>query len=202
MFNPLFISLHWQKIDSILPRSDCLDEIELDRLGRLSWRQRQRFAKTRTYLRQLLGDYLQLPPRSVAITYTKSGKPVLKDRLLHFNLSHSDEWMVVAINDRFPLGIDLEQIKPRPFLPLIDRYFCPEEKQWFKEQSEITELFYRAWVMKEAYTKLLEIPLMQGLQELNTIPLLEKKTIACLSQTIGEIEAPRNYKCALAYGTF
>lgn len=196
------ITIRWQRIAQICPQIANFDHQELDRLRRLSPRQGSRFSRTRTYLRQVLGTYLQTHPQSVKIAYTDSGKPFVVNNPVYFNLSHSGDLIVVALHDRYCLGIDLEQIKPRPFAHLIRRYFSLGEQQWFSRlnPADLGEQFYRSWVIKEAYSKLLEVRLPHTLAEFNTIPLLTGKP-APQAITIAEIPAPIGYKCALAYRT-
>lgn len=188
--------LYWGTIDNICPQIHYLNAHEQERLRRLSPTQGARFLRSRTFLRQVLSHHLQVPPRSVSISHTPTGKPILVDGSLYFNLSHSQNLIVIAINDRCPVGIDLEQIKPRPFLNLIDRYFAPSEQQWFHRLSDqqcLTLCFYRAWVSKEACSKLLDIPLLRGLKEFNVIPILEcnSKTSSWSKHNI--LIEPENY---------
>ncbi len=199
--------LYWHNIDRICPQFDYLDDQEQERFCRLSPAQGERFLRSRTFLRRVLGRYLQIQPRSVPISHTPNGKPILEDNSLHFNLSHSGNLIVVAINDRDPVGIDLEQIKPRSFLNLVDRYFAQLEQKWFHnltDRQHLSLLFYRAWVIKEAYSKLLDIPLTEALKELNTIPLLEGKTKTISKKTIVVFQEGNlpGFRYALAHRTF
>lgn len=193
------MAIYWHKIDAICPKIHYFDDREINRLRSLSPPQADRFQRTRTYLRQVLGTSLHIHPRSVEISYTPWGKPIIVDHSIYFNLSHSQNLMVIALSNDYPVGIDLEMIKPRSFHHLIRRYFCPAEQQWFRElpPADLPEHFYCAWVKKEAYAKLQDIPLRQALAGLNTIP----GQGGTKSITIEEISAPIGYKCALAYGT-
>jgi hypothetical protein len=81
----------------------------------------------------------------------------------------------------------LEQMQGRFFTHLIDRYFSLPEQEWFHQLGTNPSplvLFYRAWVIKEAYSKLLDIPLRQVLRSVNTIPLLDGKTNIIAGETI------------------
>ncbi|MFN3361104.1 MAG: 4'-phosphopantetheinyl transferase family protein [Pseudanabaenaceae cyanobacterium] len=193
-------SLHWQRLSQITP---CLAWLSPGELVP----SHHRFYRSRTFLRQILGQYLHLPPAAVPLTTNPSGKPVLVNFPLHFNLAHSGDWLVVAVSDRSPVGVDLEKIRPRPYQQLIDRYFSSREGQWFSHQAA-EELFYRAWVAKEAYAKLLELPLLPSLRQLETIPLLTERKMTVVQPgpqggeiTIEVIDSPPGYAAALAYRT-
>ncbi len=199
--------LYWQNIDQICPQIHYLSDQEQERLCRLSPIQGERFLRSRTFLRRVLGRYLQIQPRSVPIIHTPNGKPILEGHSLYFNLSHSGNLIVIALNDRYPVGIDLEQIKPRSFLNLVDRYFAPFEQKWFHNLPDrqcLSLLFYRSWVCKEAYGKLLDIPLLKALRELDTIPLLEDKTKTISKETIVVFQEGKipGFRYALAHRTF
>ncbi|MCS6958803.1 MAG: 4'-phosphopantetheinyl transferase superfamily protein [Pseudanabaenaceae cyanobacterium SKYGB_i_bin29] len=193
-------TLHWQLLTAISPDPSCLSPLEIARLQYSA--QADRFLRSRTFLRQVLGHYLSLPPPAVPISYAPSGKPILANLPFYFNLAHSGDWLVVAVSDCYALGIDLEEMKVRPYQQLINRYFCPTEQQWLREQSSLGESFYRAWVGKEAYSKLLELPLLQVLRQLETISLLQEGRMAVAGGIIiQEIVAPLGYRAALAYRT-
>lgn len=71
-----------------------------------------------------------------------------------FNLSHSDEWTVIAVSDG-EVGVDVQQVRPVD-MRLATRFFAAEEaRQIEKAGGGATELFYRFWTVKEAYLKAL-----------------------------------------------
>lgn len=73
-----------------------------------------------------------------------SGKPVFKNSDLHFNLSHSKDY-VVAVFDNQPCAIDIELIKPRD-LEKLSKYYN-------REFGSLND-FYEFWTKKEAIYKL------------------------------------------------
>lgn len=91
----------------------------------------------------------------IKIAVSKYGKPYIKNQAdIHFNLSHSHEWVVAAV-DRKPIGIDVEYIQP------IDEeiarfYFSPIEYSnliHVKEGAERLAYFYDLWTLKESFIK-------------------------------------------------
>lgn len=133
-------------------------------------RDRNHFVKGRGTLRIILGKLLGLPPSDVPLRKGKYGKPHLDTPKgtppLHFNLSHSQGLILYAFSVEDEIGIDLEKIRSDGTLVRsVSEFFTPAERARIEEplQCGQFELFYRCWVMKEAYTKArgdgLQIPL-------------------------------------------
>ena len=70
---------------------------------------------------------------------------------LHFNLSHSGELALCAL-DGAPVGADIQVVKEwRPSLPR--RVCSPAELAWLEDQPELWPAFTRLWALKEARSK-------------------------------------------------
>lgn len=74
----------------------------------------------------------------------KKGKPFFKNSNLHFSISHSKE-IIIACIDSEPCGIDIEYIKPRDLAKLSN---------YFKQDFQTLDDFYKFWTLKEATYKL------------------------------------------------
>ena len=73
---------------------------------------------------------------------------------VHFNLSHSGGWTVVALSDN-EVGVDIQQVKPLD-MRLAKRFFTENEWRQIEGAGDgAAELFYRLWTVKEAYLKAL-----------------------------------------------
>lgn len=146
---------------------DC-PQVEIDRLsGYLNDSERHRAAKfinpihgdrwrvARGYLRQILGQYLDLAPARIIFSYSAQGKPALADNPIQFNLSHSRDRAVYAITAQHPVGIDIEYIQPIAAADLVDRFFSPAERASFHALPKDLHqaAFFHAWTQKEAYLK-------------------------------------------------
>ncbi|GGG85705.1 4'-phosphopantetheinyl transferase family protein [Paenibacillus radicis (ex Gao et al. 2016)] len=85
------------------------------------------------------------------------GKPKLEreqdEREIYFNLSHSGQWVVCAV-DYTPVGIDVEEIKPIS-LEIARRFFAKDEYEALLREPEISrqQYFYALWTMKESFIK-------------------------------------------------
>ena len=70
---------------------------------------------------------------------------------LQFSLSHSGPLVLCGLGGA-PLGVDLEQVRPRR--PGLARYICaPEEYAWYQAQGGGWPWLYTIWTLKEAKVK-------------------------------------------------
>ena len=138
--------------------ADLLPDYERQRAQRLRFaRPRRQFLAARVALRQLLGHWVNADPWALTFAIGPHGKPRLEHAAApEFNLSHSGDWVAVAIADRQPVGIDVEAVDHSVSRDrLAERYFSvteqaelsglPDEQRW--------SAFYRGWTCKEAWIK-------------------------------------------------
>lgn len=115
------------------------------------------FIISRGILRSLLAVYLGEEPQNIEIMYGLWGKPcVLAEKSLHFNLSHSREYVLYAITCGYEVGIDLEYIDRHLELDDIAlNILSPQELEYWKiiKQEEKANTFFKFWVCKEAFLK-------------------------------------------------
>lgn len=123
-------------------------------------RDRRSFIAGRTALRDLLGAYLDRPPRSVAIIHGARGKPQLASEDnpagLDFNVTHSGGHMICAITRLRAVGIDVERVRHLADLPSFARLVLTAEEweAWsiLDSRERLTSCLV-AWVRKEAVLK-------------------------------------------------
>jgi len=119
-----------------------------------------RFAR-RFYLRMLLGAYLGIPGKDVALDRSARGKPILDYRRygqgLHFSLAKSGQRLLIGIAGESEIGVDLEigNRKPRNATRLAKRFFTNQEARavYALEEGERDAEFMRIWACKEAVAK-------------------------------------------------
>lgn len=117
-----------------------------------------RFGRGRGFLRAVLGRYLDRDPAELRLAYGWRGKPELASGGLHFNLSHSDGLLLLAVSRDHLVGADVERIRPVTDLErLAARFFSEAENLALASvpASARPELFFRCWSRKEAYLKAL-----------------------------------------------
>jgi 4'-phosphopantetheinyl transferase len=121
-------------------------------------RDRKRFILAHVTLRQLLAQRSALPPGSLEIEYGKYGKPALAHSDLQFSLSRRGEVAAYAFAHEWPIGIDIEAIRPVPEADAIAAQVFPrQELRAYAEASPRDKLsaFFRSWTRTEAIAKAL-----------------------------------------------
>ncbi|MFQ5889845.1 MAG: 4'-phosphopantetheinyl transferase family protein [Gemmatimonadota bacterium] len=134
---------------------------ERERVDRLrSGRARRRLTLSRGILRELLARYTGIAPERLSFHHGAGGKPSLSGEAarsrLRFNLSHSEELLLVAIARGGLVGIDVEAIRPVPGAEsLARRFFSAREQTAIRRapEPERTSAFLTCWTRKEACVK-------------------------------------------------
>ncbi|ASW10341.1 4'-phosphopantetheinyl transferase superfamily protein [Rhizobium sp. 11515TR] len=156
---------------------------------------RHRFVAARTGMRVILGRYLGIPPRSIGFDYGDNGKPYVAIGgvcPIHFNLSHSADLAVLAVSDRYELGIDIEEI----------RFLKEDIAKWFFSRKEYQTLrslpadgyldgFYRCWTRKEAFIKAHGAGLSLPLDSFDVA--FDRSKQSRLERLEGDEDAPQNW---------
>lgn len=128
---------------------------EMARLG--TYRQdpdRERFLLGRALLRLFAGDILDVPPQTVPLQATSTGKPIIANCGLHVNVSHSGDVVALAMAER-PVGIDVEAIAEAVPWEAMTIAFSPTERARLSGLAgdERRRRFYEIWTRKEALLK-------------------------------------------------
>jgi phosphopantetheinyl transferase len=84
--------------------------------------------------------------------YGENGKPALKDQSLCFNLSHSGNYVALAVAEN-EVGVDIEKVAPY-HRAVPARCFQADEQEWLERQGT-DEAFYYLWTAKESVMKAL-----------------------------------------------
>lgn len=125
------------------------------------------------------------------------GKPrLITPKGWFYNLSHSDEFTVIALSDG-ETGVDIQKIRETD-LRLADRYFSKSEAEYVKNSPDPQEAFFEVWTAKEAYLKALGAGLNRPLNSF-TVNFADGKTEVtdpenAESWVISEVRAPSGYK--------
>jgi 4'-phosphopantetheinyl transferase len=113
-----------------------------------------RFVVGRATLRLLLGACLGLPPTALHFAEGENHKPVLAtDPKFHYNVSHSGNWVLIAIGP-MAMGVDIEKINLSfPFEEVLNYSFTASERAFIEQHPVQAAAFYRLWTRKEAFVK-------------------------------------------------
>lgn len=114
-----------------------------------------RFIISRGALRHILGRYLSRPAASIELGEGINKKPMVlnpADSGLHYNVSHSGDWILIAVAGS-EIGIDIEFVNPVfDFDEVMPDIFMPDEVQFVK-QADVAARFFKLWTRKEALAK-------------------------------------------------
>lgn len=126
------------------------------------WQERRQALKFRQrfLLRLLLGSYLDCPGKDVRFRQGAAGKPELIPELalsgLQFNLSHSGDWLAIAVARDAAVGVDIECRRELPRAgALAKRFFSRTEAQCIADLAEPARSgrFLALWSRREALIK-------------------------------------------------
>jgi 4'-phosphopantetheinyl transferase len=135
------------------------DEIERAERFRLD-NDRKQYVLARSNLRNILSNYLEIPPAQLRFSYNRFGKPALREDFdgcsLTFNLSHAPGAAVYAVSSDCQIGIDLELIREDvEYEQIVERFFSSNEVRTFRQLPTESKVraFFACWTRKEAYIK-------------------------------------------------
>jgi len=115
-------------------------------------------------VRAILSGKHHIPNEKIHFLYSDTNKPGLKFyENIHFNISHSGEWVVCAFS-ALPVGIDVEKIRKVNF-NIARRFFSEDEvNQLFSLSTQKQlEFFFDLWTIKESYLKAIGTGLTRSL---------------------------------------
>ena len=118
----------------------------------------QRFIVAHGLLRQILSRYTDTAPDQLIFASTPHEKPFLQAPagLLQFNLSHSEDRLLIAVTSQVAVGVDIEKIRSDVDHGIAERYFHPDAYARLKALPEAQRVpaFFQLWTGKEAVIKM------------------------------------------------
>jgi 4'-phosphopantetheinyl transferase len=153
--------------------SPLLSEDEYAPAGRFFFEaDRNRFISGRHFLRLALSKYLFANPLDISISLGASKKPFIlhPSTDIHFNISHSGEWILMAIA-KDELGVDVERLNEDfSFSDLLDQHFSEAEQKYIQSLPDAPAAFFYLWTRKEALTKAWGTGLQENLKHVSVLP--------------------------------
>ncbi len=119
-------------------------------------------------LRQALGDEAY---DQAEFAKNEHGKPYIIGHSIHYNISHSEQY-VVLVTAETEVGVDVQEKRTARMESVAQRFFAEEEWQAVlkcEREEEKKDLFYRIWCRKEAYGKYLGNGLSSKLLGVNVL---------------------------------
>ena len=89
---------------------------------------------------------------SYTVEYVAHEKPkLISDKGLYFNVSHSGDYVALALSDK-EVGCDIQEI--RPYSPRVaKRNYSERETQFIEDSENKDKSFIRLWALKESILK-------------------------------------------------
>lgn len=123
--------------------------------------------------------------KSYTLCYNERSKPYIKDDPdFFFNISHSGEWVCLAVSSR-EVGVDIEKHDEKR-TRLAKRFFSEKEQQVCRSVKD----FFDIWTQKEAFIKAIGVGLSYGI---NTFCCFEKQE----GYSIKKLDAPKGYSLSV-----
>jgi 4'-phosphopantetheinyl transferase len=169
---------------------------------------RERYIVAHVFLRRLLAERLGSAPQDVSFVQeacpscgAPRGRPAVSGSPmpLHFSLSRSRGWAVVAIASQ-PVGVDIEAVPDRETATEVSTLLHADERVAIASAPVELEadLVARIWTRKEAYLKAIGVGLAHELAS----EYLAAKEICALPPgwAVSNVDAPHGYAAAFALG--
>lgn len=156
------VEVWWTAPDPSDAALGLLDEVERGRHDRyLRAEDRARFRTARALAKTLLAKRVGGVPGDIRLDSTcKCGEPHGKPRLvgsgLELSISHSGDWILVALTAGAPVGVDVEQLPASPVADgMLEATLSPPEHASVRPlpEAERNEAFLAYWTRKEALLK-------------------------------------------------
>jgi 4'-phosphopantetheinyl transferase len=106
-------------------------------------------------IRQMIKEQCGVNEDAIVFKTAEKGKPYTKSADICFNISHSDELVLCAVNDT-PVGVDIEKV--REINETVIKHTCNENELKYVYEDGISRLdtlkrFFEIWTFKEACFK-------------------------------------------------
>lgn len=138
---------------------DLLDNLERERYQHLHKNHQLTYLVSHAACRQILAKYLTVPAEQIKYKKNQYGKPLLDhETSIHFNMSHSHYYALIAVSNHSEIGVDIEYIEKKTSWEKIARRFFHDKEIAFlfdSDPSKQKSIFFQIWTRKEAYIKAL-----------------------------------------------
>ncbi len=121
---------------------------------------RRTYAVTRTLIRRTLSEYGPTRPRDWRFVLNAHDCPFVEPAQagsppLHFNVSHTDGLVALAVTRGHRLGVDVERVTRLVTDGIAERHFAAAEVRALRAlpDDDQATAFFEYWTLKEAYIK-------------------------------------------------
>lgn len=128
---------------------------------------------SRWSVRLIVDKYASGHTHDLSIETTSTGKPFFKNSDIMFNITHSGDWIILAITQRENIGIDYEHMKKNSnSLKIAARFFSVSENQELTTTGSTQQglVFNQMWSAKEAILKAVGLGIAHMLKQVTVSP--------------------------------
>lgn len=132
-------------------------------------RGKNEYIASRWLLRKVLARYTGRAADQLIFLHTEKGKPYLPQDDIHFNLSHSGHWALLAVGSAGQIGVDIEAMHAtRDLSGIAENYYHPREFAQLQTLDPAAQAvyFYQLWTLKEAFLKAIGTGISAGLEKI------------------------------------
>lgn len=142
-------------LDSVELNYSLLSPQVINDAESLNGTRKKQFLACRSILASLLKQYCHIDTLPTMIIGDNNRPSFLDSHLPDFNISHSQDWVAVAISLNGKVGLDIEVSRQRQnYLNVAKSFFANDEYQWMLAQSNTLNAFWQLWTLKESALKL------------------------------------------------
>lgn len=135
--------------------------------------------------RKAIAEWCSTSAEEITFSKNENGKPFAEELDVEFNISHSGNIVVCAVDDK-PIGIDVEQIRPVK-LKIAKRIYTKDELHYLfgfdpsdedfsiSPDDEMLLRFFELWTAKEAKLKYTGTGITEDLKSLSVNPAKTEK---------------------------
>lgn len=167
-----------------------------------------RYLSTRLALREILGERLRIPVRSLRFERDSNGRPRLaRDPhgsvcgAIDFNVSHAGRHSLIAICEGRRVGVDIEYAdRVDDWSTLASAVFAPRDQEQIELLPECrrSSVFYHVWTAKEAFLKAVGSGLSAGMTHFSVLSRSDGDPVA-IPAVYNSHSCPRQGDCVSAF---
>ncbi|MDA3799342.1 MAG: 4'-phosphopantetheinyl transferase superfamily protein [Kiritimatiellae bacterium] len=170
---------------------------------------KERYILSKAWTREYISEILDIEPKTIKFQKTANGKPYLSEYPdVFFNISHSEDYFAIVVNEKQDVGIDIEKIRYSENIEkLAGKAFGPKEIAKIRsitDKEEQTQLFYHFWTRREAVIKCLSKKMAKNFKvDISDVATSLKDPMICLSpfdcvEVFDRMELVPEYSIAVA----
>lgn len=165
-----FLHVYALSLESVIDTEEYLTPSEQAKRNRfIQQADKDRYSVGRYLIRTILPKYKPNLSPLFELEFTLNNKPFLQNSVIHFNLAHSGNWVVLAVSNK-PIGIDIEAIKQIPDQEeIMKTCFNNSEIETIVNSSDSLNSFYKFWTRKEAILKTTGQGIATNLLDINVL---------------------------------